>query len=264
MLIGAFDSGLGGLLLIKSLSQHFPQEKFIYLADTKNFPYGEKSVSAIRSIVDQNIQFLIQQKVDFIVVTCNTASSVLEGKNYSVPLTGVIGFTLEQAHAFSKNKRVGLLATEATVKSNAYLQTAEQLGLSLNIYQQSCPLLTPIIQEGEANNKEIILPVLKQYLTPLIEKQVDTVMIGCTHYLYVERWIQQLVGKYIKLVGPVDFLIQHIAQVKKNISTNYKERSSFKDSSKDSKVSIHINMNRPQYREQCLKIMKGINVQFFS
>ena len=263
MLIGAFDSGLGGLLLIKSLSQHFPQEKFIYLVDTKNFPYGEKSVSAIRAIVDQNIQFLIQKKVDFIIITCNTACSVLEKKNYAVPLAGVIEFALEQAHAFSKNKRVGLLATEVTVESNAYLQTSKQLGLSLNIYQQSCPLLAPIVQQGDADKEDIVIPVIKKYLAPFIEKEVDTVIIGCTHYLYLERWIQQLMGKYVKLVEPSDFLIQYLAQIKKSTFKKDKDSSSFENSGQDSKVSIHINMDRPQYRERCLTIMKGINVQFF-
>ena len=259
MLIGAFDSGLGGLLLIKTLSRRFPQEQFVYFVDAHHFPYGEKSTNTLCSIVNKNIQFLMQQKVDLIVVTCNTASSVLETKNYSTPVMGIIESTLKQADACSKNKCLGLLATEATVRSNAYLKTAEQFGLSLDIHQQACPLLAPIIQKGDADREEIVMPVLEKYLNPLLQQKVDTIIMGCTHYFYVEKWIQKLVGRQIKVVRPVDFLIQHIAQLKQLISAEPKAIVN-----KDCTISIYINVDEPRYKEQCLKIIENANIQFLS
>ena len=261
MLIGAFDSGLGGLLLIKALSRHFREDQFFYLVDVKCFPYGEKPVSAIRSIVNKNVQFLKQREVDFVIVACNTASTVLDNQHYLIPLLGVIECSLNQAQALSKSKSIGLLATEATVKSNAYLKKAKQMGLE--IHQQACPLLAPIVQRGEADNKEILLPVLQQYLEPLLKKtQVDTIIMGCTHYLFVEQWIQKLVGPHIQLVGPTDVLIQHITHIKKSLFSEHKEHSSVKNLAGDSNVSIYINADRPQYRKECLKIMKGVKVRF--
>ncbi len=216
-MIGIFDSGLGGIFLLKELSQQFPKQSFIYLADRKNFPYGEKSSSLVRSLVKKNINFLINQGAEHIIVACNTASVTLRDADFhQVPVKGVIEASLRQAKKDSLNKKVGLLATLGTVKSQVFLKKLKKLNFNLQIYQQACPLLAPFVEQGGwninrhiAKNKELD-SLLEKYLQPLINKGVDTVIMGCTHYLYLEPAIKKYIGKNKKTVGPVNFLIKDL------------------------------------------------------
>ncbi len=230
-MIGIFDSGIGGLFLLRELHKKFPNQSFIYLADKVHFPYGDKSFSFVRDLVRKNVEFLADQGVKQIVVACNTASATLEKKkSYSIPVIGIVEASLRQAKKDSCNKKVGLLATVETVKSRAFLKKEKDLNLDLQIYQQACPRLAPFVENGgwaisqgkyTGNNKdksEKLSVFLEEYLQPLIDKGVDTVIMGCTHYLYLESAISQYIGESKKAVGPLEFLVQDLLEVKKNES----------------------------------------------
>ena len=275
-MIGIFDSGLGGLFLLKELNQQLPKQSFIYLADQKNFPYGEKSSSLICSLVKKNIRFLATKRVEHIIVACNTASVHLNNieSSYPIPVTGVIDASLRQAKKDSLNKKVGLLATLGTVKSQAFLKKAEKLNLNLEIYQQACPLLAPFVEQGGwsiflvkeketmskhqtdtliEKNKELN-SLLEKYLQPLINKGIDTVIMGCTHYLYLKPAIQKYIGKNKKVVGPICFLIKDLLEIKKNKKQKEKNRKTLTKEKNNNKINVFINGQNEDFERQLRQI----------
>ncbi len=237
---GVFDSGIGGLFLLKELSKAFPKESFIYLADQAHFPYGEKDPAFVRALVKKNINFLTLKGAKRVIVACNTATSVLEkSSTYFVPVIGVIGPALKKANQVSKNKKVGLLATKGTVSSQVFLKKAKKLNLNLQIYQKACPLLADFVEKGGwqisscpvgakglrvAGEKDLhiaegYLPLQREntlknlfqkYLDPLLKKEVDTIIMGCTHYLYLKLAIEKYIGEGKKASGPLEFLIRDL------------------------------------------------------
>lgn len=267
-MIGIFDSGIGGIVLLKALSKKMPRESFVYLADTVNFPYGEKPSSTIHTLVKKNLDFLIAQKAKQIIVACNTASITLESQNsYPVPVMGVIEASLKQANKHSLNKKVGLLATTATVKSEIFMKKAQKLNLNLEIYQQACPLLAPFVEQGawilnqEHNNnqeqikiqKKKILPLLQEYLNPLISQGADTIILGCTHYLYLKSVIQKYLGENKKAIGPIDFLVKELLERKER---NSKVRVNHQETEKKEKpiVNFFINGKNTHFAKQCHRV----------
>ena len=228
-MIGIFDSGIGGLFLLKELHKKFPKRSFIYLADKAHFPYGEKHPSVVRGLVKKNMEFLVAQGAKKVIVACNTASVTLKkGDSYPVPVMGVVEASLKQAEKDSCNKKVGLLATRGTVNSQAFLKKAKYLNLNLNIYQQACPQLGPFVEQGgweislgqfTSNNMDKTQQLhllLQEYLQPLIDKEVDTIIMGCTHYLYLESAIRKYIGESRKTVGPLGFLIKELVEMEEN------------------------------------------------
>ena len=224
---GILDSGVGGLFLLKALSEKRADTQFIYLADQKHFPYGEKSLSFVRFLVQKNVEFLSNQGAGRIIVACNTASAVLEQESKSpVPVMGVITASLKQAEKDSQNGQVGVLATEGTVRSQAFLREKKNIAPHLNIYQKACPLLAPFVEKVSLalcsgtlmpTAKSRLFSLLDSYLPPLLQKGVDTIIMACTHYLYLKPMLEQYLPKGIKVVGPVDFLIQDfLSMMKRN------------------------------------------------
>ena len=261
-MIGIFDSGIGGIVLLKALKKRIPKESFVYLADRTNFPYGENKSSAINNVVRKNMEFLMAQKSEQIVIACNTASVTLKSKNsYPIPVKGVIEASLKQASRSSVNKKIGLLATRATVKSKIFLKRAKKLNLNLQIYQRACPLLAPCVEQGawmlnkeytKANqtykdqikiqNKKI-LPLLQKYLDPLMKKGVDTIILGCTHYLYLKSAIQEYMGENKKAIGPINCLIEDLLNTER-----------FTKNRKENTINIFINGKNIKFAEQCHQI----------
>ncbi|MDE0118819.1 MAG: aspartate/glutamate racemase family protein [Bdellovibrionales bacterium] len=299
--IGIFDSGLGGLFLLKELNQKFPKQSFIYLADRKNFPYGEKNSSLIYSLVRKNVDFLAAKGVEHIIVACNTASVTLRDiDSYPIPVTGVIEASLRQAEKDSINKKVGLLATPGTVKSQAFLKKAKKLNFNLQIYQQACPLLAPFVEQGgwstikkkdianrsvNRNCQNLSFPsgisvslrekkeitgtfkpdgyieknkelssLLEKYLKPLINQGVDTVIMGCTHYLYLESAIQKYIGKNKKAVGPTHFLIKDLLEMKKNKRHQKKDKKTLTKEIKNNNIRVFINGQNEDFEKQLRRI----------
>ena len=268
-MIGIFDSGIGGIVLLKALSKKMPRESFVYLADKANFPYGEKPSYTVYTIVKKNLEFLIAQKVKQIIIACNTASITLESQNsYPVPVKGVIKYSLKQANRYSLNKKVGVLATTATIKSEIFIKKAKALNFNLEIYQQACPLLAPFVEEGawilnqeHSNNQEQIktqnkkiLPLLQEYLDPLINQGADTIILGCTHYLYLQPIIQKYLGKKKKVIGPIDSLVKELLKERKKTIKVIKNQETKK---KAPSVIFFINGKNRRFAEQCQQVWGG-------
>lgn len=198
--IGVFDSGIGGLTVLKTLAEKFPQAKFTYLGDTARLPYGSKSADTIRKYSEQIMNFLLQQKVDAIVIACNSASSqVLEKKWHNIPVFNVIDPGVRQALKMSVNKHIGVLGTRATINSESYQQRLKQNAPDATVFAQACPLFVPLAEEGWIDDPLTNL-VVHRYVAPLKSSNIDTLILGCTHYPLLKSSISKVCGQQIQLV----------------------------------------------------------------
>jgi len=200
--IGVFDSGIGGLTVVKELARQLPYEDIVYLGDTARVPYGTKSESTIVRFTLENILFLLRQDVKFIVIACNTASSIaleLVKKYFQIPIIGVIKPGAKQAVRVTRNKRVGVIGTAATIRTAAYESQIRRLDPSIKVTSCACPLFVPLVEEGQRNQK-IIFDAASQYLKPLKKARVDTLILGCTHYPLLKPVIKKVMGRDIILV----------------------------------------------------------------
>lgn len=198
--IGVFDSGVGGLTVLKELMQKFPNESFIYVGDTARLPYGSKSASTIRRYSEQIIQYLKQRDVKAIVIACNTASTqVPESEFLGLPIYNVITPGARQALLKSDTQRIGVLGTRATVKSLAYKKKLLELNPKAEVFHQACPLFVPLAEEGW-DNDPITNLIAFRYLQPLLQMHIDTLILGCTHYPLLKNSIAKVTGSQIELV----------------------------------------------------------------
>ncbi|HEY1079192.1 MAG TPA: glutamate racemase [Bdellovibrio sp.] len=198
--IGVFDSGIGGLTVLKELALQFPQENFLYLGDTARLPYGSKSPQTIRKYSEQNILFLEKQNVKAIVIACNTASTqVPEHEMAGLPIYNVIEPGAQTALEASPTKRIGVLGTRATINSQAYTTKIKELDTSAQVFDQACPLFVPLAEEGWDSDPVTNLIVFR-YLSPLLQNHVDTLILGCTHYPILKNSISRVTGSSIELV----------------------------------------------------------------
>ncbi len=181
--IGIFDSGIGGLTVLKEIRRILPKENIIYLGDTKNLPYGVKSKSTIIDLTVRNILFLLKKKVKLVIIACNTASSVAIPKVrdfFSIPLCGVVEAGAEAALAKTKNFRIGVIGTNATIRSGAYDLLLRKYAPGVKILRKNCPLFVPLVEEGWAAST-VAHDVAEAYLASMKGK-IDTLILGCTHY----------------------------------------------------------------------------------
>lgn len=200
--IGIFDSGVGGLTVFKEIRKQFPSEDIIYFGDTARVPYGPKSPNTVLEYSIQNARFLIQNNVKVIVIACNTSTSVaLEvlRKLFNVPVIGVIEPGSKKAVNVSKNNRIGVIGTEGTIKSKAYRKTISEMKKDSIIFEKSCPLFVSLAEEGWENH-EVASIVTKEYLSEIVKNEIDTLVLGCTHYPILKETIKKFVGKKITLV----------------------------------------------------------------
>ena len=187
--LGVFDSGLGGLTVARELKRTFPGVDLIYLGDTARVPYGIRSEETLRRYLREGCQFLQDRNVDAIVLACNTLSSLLPVPT-TVPLFGVIESGADAAFKASRKQRIGLLATDATVNSKAYERALKQLNPHVEVFASAAPLLIPLIEEGWLEG-DVTEQVVHHYLEPLIEKEIDTLILGCTHFPLLKPLIQE-------------------------------------------------------------------------
>ncbi len=198
--IGVFDSGIGGLTVLKSLAQNFPFAKFTYLGDTARLPYGSKSPETIRKYSEQIMNFLKAQNVDAIVIACNSASSQVSEKKWGeIPVFNVIDPGVRQALQTSVNLRIGVLGTRATINSQSYQNRLQQSQNNCTVIAQACPLFVPLAEEGWIDDPLTNL-VVHRYLAPLLLQQIDTLVLGCTHYPLLKNSIEKVCGKNVHLV----------------------------------------------------------------
>jgi len=210
--IGIFDSGLGGLTILKTLNQTLPRENLIYFGDTMNVPYGSKSKQTVTRFSLAIARFLEQQPVKLIVVACNTASALALPqlqKQISVPVLGVIEPGAQKAFEQTRNGKIAVLATEATVRSLSYKKALQKLNKKLSITQQACPVFVPLIEEGwlhPAAGEQIIA----DYLRPIIKSGADTVILGCTHYPVIKHRIARQLDKKVRLVDSAEAVAEKV------------------------------------------------------
>lgn len=200
--IGVFDSGLGGLTVVKEIVSRLPRESVLYFGDTARVPYGTKSPETIRRFSREAVHFLLSRDVKTIVVACNTATAhALEVlvRETPVPVIGVIEAGARAAHHASESGRIGVIGTPGTVGSGAYDRAVRALRPAVEVYAQACPLFVPLVEEGLAEHEAARL-IARDYLAPLKEVQIDTLVLGCTHYPAMRALIGEVMGPSVRLI----------------------------------------------------------------
>ncbi len=204
--IGVFDSGVGGLTVLKEMLRLLPGEELVYLGDTARVPYGTKSPHTVLRYALEAASFLVGQRVKMLVVACNTASSVslqaLE-ERFNLPVVGVIDPGARKAVAVTRNRRVGVIGTEGTVASAAYTRAIHALAPDIEVYSAACPLFVPLAEEGWADHPVAHLAA-REYLAPLVDRGIDTLVLGCTHYPLLKNTLRQVLGEGISLVDSAE------------------------------------------------------------
>ncbi|MBS4959440.1 MAG: glutamate racemase [Clostridiales bacterium] len=202
--IGIFDSGVGGLTVVKQILKELPNENIIYFGDTARLPYGDKSKDTVTKFSKQDIRFLLTKDVKAVIIACNTASSnSIEAvrETFDLPIFGVVQPGVEEALKATKNKKIGVIATEATIRSDAYRQMICEADPEIMVYSRSCPLFVPLVEEGWTYN-EVTKLTAEMYLEDFIQKGIDSLVLGCTHYPLLKRCIGETVGERVILVDP--------------------------------------------------------------
>jgi glutamate racemase len=182
--IGVFDSGLGGLTVSRAILELLPAERIIYFGDTARVPYGSKSDAAILRFSDENTRFLLGKNVKGIVVACNTATAIALPRlkqNFSLPILGVVEAGARRAMEVTRNGRIGVIGTVRTIASGAYNAAIHACDARIEVYEKACPLLVPLIEEGWVDHEATRL-IVREYLDPLLDSGIDTLILGCTHY----------------------------------------------------------------------------------
>ena len=227
--IGIFDSGIGGLTVVKELKKQLPNEQLIYFGDTARIPYGTKSKELIRQFAVEDAQFLIQFDIKLLIVACNTASSLAIDtlrEHFSLPIVGVVKPGARAAAEKSQNKRIGVIGTPSTINSGAY---AEEIRKQINtddIYSQACPMLVPLVEEGWLGG-EITRLTLEKYLKNLISKDVDTLILGCTHYPLLKSSIEKVTRGRMTLIDSGLETAKRVKEIllKENLANNRAKES---------------------------------------
>jgi glutamate racemase len=201
-MIGIFDSGVGGMTVAHAVEQLLPDYSLVYYGDIARTPYGPKSPKTIIDYSIHNTEFLLDKGAELIIIACNSASSVATDAlrdRFQVPIIEVITPAADRAVATTTNGRIGIIGTRATVKSNIYQKTIAAEQSDFKVYQEACPLLVPLVEEGWLNKRETKM-ILRRYLHPFKDKQIDTLVLGCTHYPLLKNLIQARIGKRVKLI----------------------------------------------------------------
>lgn len=201
-MIGIFDSGIGGLTVAREILQKLPQYRIVYFGDTARTPYGTKSPKTIIEYAVEDTEFLIAQGAKIIIVACNSASSTaFEAlrERFTLPLFEVIHPAVEQALRLTRKQRVGVIGTRATVGSGIYERLLKEKRPEIQVFSQACPLLVPLVEEGWLKRPET-KRIVRKYLSPIIQKQVDVLVLGCTHYPLLKPIIQAKMGKRVAVI----------------------------------------------------------------
>lgn len=201
--IGVFDSGVGGLTVLSEIRDRLPYEHTIYFGDTARVPYGVRDLTEVRWFAFEIIHYLIDMNVKMVVIACNTATAAAlkaAQRSFDVPVIGVIEPGARAAALETRNRRAGVLATEATVTSGAYRRAVHAFDAGISVYEQSCPAFVPLIERGIVDGPELE-KVATGYLRPLKEREVDAVILGCTHYPLISATINRILGPEVRLIS---------------------------------------------------------------
>ena len=218
--IGVFDSGIGGLTVLQKIMAALPKENTVYLGDTARSPYGTKSVETVLRYSFENTDFLIEKGVKLVVVACNTSTAIaLESlrENVSLSVIGVIEPGVRGALEKTRNGKVGVIGTEATIQSGAYSRALKEKDSEVEVYSRACPLFVPLVEEGWLDNSVVKMTV-ESYLGSLKQSGIDTLILGCTHYPLLKKAIQKFMGRGVQLVDSAEETASEVATVLKKKS----------------------------------------------
>jgi glutamate racemase len=213
-MIGIFDSGIGGLTTVKAITDRLPQADILYFGDTARTPYGSKSADTIRNYSAENGDFLINKGAKIIIIACNSASSAatdLLRQRYDIPVFEVITPAVDLAVNTTLNKKIGIIGTRATISSGIYEKSIKSLNSEIKVLSNASPLLVPLLEEGFLNTPET-KRILKKYLMPLKTKQIDTLILGCTHYPILKNLISAKAGKRVKIIDSSTAIAESVVQ----------------------------------------------------
>ncbi len=204
--IGVFDSGIGGLTVVSAMTKIFPSEVFLYLGDTARVPYGNKSREKIQQYAIEIASWLVKNECKLIIVACNTASSYalnLLKKQFEIPVLGVIDPGVKRAIRLTKNNAIGVLGTYGTIKSDAYGIALKKTNKEITVISQACPLFVPLVEEGWVNGS-VPEEIAREYLASIQRSEVDSIILGCTHYPLLKTTIKKVLGERINLVDSAE------------------------------------------------------------
>lgn len=221
--VGVFDSGLGGLTIVREIRRRLPHESIIYYGDIARLPYGIKSKEQIRLFSIQNTHFLLRHRVKAIVVACNSSSSAALPylkNHFRVPIVDVIEPAAKAAVEKTKSGRIGVIGTSATIESRVYEKMLLRQNPSLRVFTAACPLFVPLVEEGW-KNQDILLRVIRTYLVPLKQKRIDALILGCTHYPLLKKRIQSVMGPKVQLIDSVRPTVEKLASLLKSKGVIY-------------------------------------------
>ncbi len=211
--IGIFDSGVGGLTVLRELRRQLPREELVYLGDTARVPYGTKSPQTVARYAREAARFLVGQRVKLLVVACNTASAVALDELaalHRLPVVGVIEPGARRACDVSRSRRIGVIGTEGTVRSRAYERALQACDPAVAVYAAPCPLFVPLAEEGWTEHPVARLAAA-EYLAPLLREGIDTLVLGCTHYPLLRRTLQEAAGPEVSLVDSAEETAKTVA-----------------------------------------------------
>lgn len=209
--IGVFDSGVGGLTVVAALIRRLPSESILYLGDTARLPYGDKSPRTIRRYTHRNVDFLLGRGVKAVVVACNTASALaLHELDFALPIWGVIEPGAAAAVAATRG-RLGVIATESTIRSDAYGRAIRRLDPAVEVRSRACPLFVPLVEEGW-HDDPISEQIAERYLAPLLGDGIDTLVLGCTHYPMLRPVLRRVAGAGVHLVDSAETVAREVAR----------------------------------------------------
>lgn len=212
-MIGVFDSGVGGLTVVKEIFKYLPNYQLIYFGDTARLPYGTKGADFVKKYSAKITDWLLKKGAKIIVIACHTSSAwaadFLKNKFKGIPIFEVITPAASQTCAVTKNKKIGIIGTPGTIKSGTWNKKLLNLDSSLKIYSKACPLLVPLVEEGWVDGK-ITKQILEIYLREFKNRGVDTLILACTHYPILEKVIKEAVGERVKIINPAKSLAKEL------------------------------------------------------
>jgi glutamate racemase len=218
--IGLFDSGIGGLTVLQKIIELLPKENTVYLGDTARAPYGTKSVETVLRYSFENSEFLVEKDVKLVVVACNTSTAIALDRlksSLDIPVIGVIESGVRKALEKSRNKKIGVIGTEATIQSGAYTKALRAKDVKVEVYSRACPLFVPLVEEGWTDN-DVVEMTVKAYLGSLKQSGIDTLILGCTHYPLLKKAIRKLMGDAVYLVDSAEEIANEVSTVLKKES----------------------------------------------
>ncbi len=249
--LGFFDSGVGGLTVVRAVQDLLPREDVIYLGDTARLPYGSKSPETIRQFADEDVKFLLSKGVKAIVVACNTATAhALPSlqQRYEIPIMGVILPGVEAALADPNAERIGIIATRGTIGSHVYQHALATRRTGLMIHGIAAPLLVPLIEENWIS-EDVTKQVLRKYLQPLIDKGIDTLMLACTHYPLLVPVLKEVLPPEVRLVDSATTCAEHLKIMLEKIDL-------LSDDEKEGKLEIYLTDLSDQFEELATRFLK--------